>query len=459
MLKNTMKKTARIALMLSMFYTVMTPANVMANNDVDKAFCDAIRDEKTYDRKHYKSYKMLVQGDDGWIFRTFSDFRTDFSLTDTTIRNMKNLTKAFKSQGVEFVVLVPPTRGLLHSDKVRDVETLKYKFTDPERVQKNYVEFLKTLRKQKINIVGLPKQEIGQPFFYMRDHHWSPTGARITAEELATFIKGLGVYKTLDKTKYKTVSKGIIKFSGTGDKVFKSLCGTTLPTEDVEVFATEPLDSATGDDLFGDVIEPQTVLVGTSNSTATPSRSNFEGFLKDALSLDILNKSISGGSIDSALVSYLNTDHYKQRKAKLVIWEVPGYYNLNRWEGRVFRQVTPAIYGDCEGNSIMEAKGYKIKSGTSLLFKGLDKKKIEGSDYYVSMKFSKTIKDKFTINFSYVNKKKSKLGIYRSKRFPHDGQFFVALKDINYGPLAKIILDIPKKMDGLTLDARICKIP
>jgi len=154
MLKNTMNKTIQIVLALSIFYTVMTPVNVMANSDIDKAFCDAIRDEKTYDKKHYKSYKMLVQGDDGWVFRTFSDFRTDFSLTDTTIRNMKNLTKAFKSQGVEFVVLVPPTRGLLHSDKVRDAEAQKYKFTDPERVQKNYAEFLKTLRKQKINIVG-----------------------------------------------------------------------------------------------------------------------------------------------------------------------------------------------------------------------------------------------------------------------------------------------------------------
>lgn len=420
-------------------------------------FCDALSNEENYSKKNHV-YKVMVKGKDGWVFRSGKDFITDVPLTSRAVNRIKKIHTNFKEQGIDLVLLFPPTRGMLHADKIQPDDAKKFNYDNNDHARESYIKFLKTLQKEDIKIVGLPNQSVGDPFFYKRDHHWSPVGARIAAKELATYIKTLKNYKALTKTKYETTSLGEIDFESASDKIFKEICGTNLPSERIETFMTEPADAATGDDdLFGDIAEPQVVLVGTSNSTKVPSMANFEGFLKEALSTDILNMSISGGSIDSAITAYLNTDHYKEKKGKIIIWEVPGYYDVTKWEWRVYRQVTPAIHGDCEKDPIAE-NNIMLKKGVALLMKSLDDKKISGDDYYLSLNFSKPIKSKFTVNFNYSSKKRDKLSVKRSARYPHDGQFYVALKDKDYGPLSKIVLDIPSDMEGITLNARMCKV-
>ncbi len=431
------------------------------SGSLENIFCEALSVEENYDKNNLNAYKMMVAGKDGWVFRSFSDFKTDFPLTTTMIKNMTALHEAFAYQGIEFVLMYPPTRGIVHADKLSTEKGSLFNKKDAKLARKNYSKFVHVLKNRGIQIVGLPDQPVGQDFFYKRDHHWNPVGAKISAQALASYIKTQDVYADLAKTEYATKSTGITEFNGVADKVFKKLCDTILPVETVEGYVTEPVETIVSEaDLFGDRPDPEVVLAGTSNSTARPSMANFEGFLKEALSTDVLNASISGGSIDSPMISYLNSDHYKNKKAKIVIWEVPGYYDLPLWEGRVFRQVTPAVYGECQGVDIIaEIKDYDVRTGVSLLFRGLEERKISGSDYYISLDFSEPVTSKFTLYFGYDTKKKDKLSLYRSRRYPYDNQFYVALKENRHGNLSRIVLETPKKMKNLKLNAKLCKIP
>lgn len=428
--------------------------------DIKDVFCDALRVEKNYDDGNYKAYKMMVPGNDGWVFRSFSDFKVEYPMKPSAKAQLKIMQDAFKSQGIDFVTLYPPTRGMLHSDHLPKEEAERFGYSGSALARKNYKEFLEDLNNSGIEIVGLPDTPSGEPFFYMRDHHWDHNGAKKAAIAIASYVKNLPSYVDLTKTNFVTKSMGPFNFNGTADKVFKGLCNTVLPTEISEKFITERVADATGEaDLFGETPEPEVVLMGTSNSTLTPSVANFEGFLKESLSTDVLNMSVSGGSIDTSLISYLNTPHYKDKKGKVLIWEVPGYYDMTKWEGRIFRQAIPAIYGTCDGNAVVETKDLALKEGAFILFNDLDEKKIHGQKYYLSMTYSEPVRSKYKINFKYGNGKRNILKISRSKRYPHDNQYFALLKDNANGSLSKIVLDIPAKMADLTVSAAICKIP
>ncbi|NBV29476.1 hypothetical protein EBS02_10795, partial [bacterium] len=83
-------------------------------------------------------------------------------------------------------------------------------------------------------------------------------------------------------------------------------------------------------DLFQSDKAPEIVLIGTSNSVNSSSYSNFDGFLKEALGTDVLNLSKTGGGFSDSMAEYLNSDQFKKSPPKIIIWEIPSYYDLNK---------------------------------------------------------------------------------------------------------------------------------
>lgn len=431
-------------------------ASATKDIDANSLFCDALYKEETYKKGKYQSYKMLIPGDDGWIFRTTRDLGTDFEIKDSAKRYIKRIQDAFAERGYTFVMLYVPTRGLIHSDHISDENLKKYNFTDIDKMWGVYHDAVSSAKSYGINVVGLPKLPKGTDFFYKRDHHWNQAGAKMAAEALAAYVKTLPVYEGLSKTEYKTREVDPFEFTGTSDKVFEQICKTEQPSEKITRLSTEAVDLAqNSDDLFGDVQEPEVVLVGTSNSTIEPSFSNFEGFLKESLSTDILNMAISGGGIDSAMQAYLNTNHYKNKKGKVIIWEVPGYYDLNKHFG-MFRQVLPAINNDC-GDKALSSDKVKLNGTSTIVLDNLESHNVTGSNYYAYLKFEEPVKEHFTMDVRYV-KNRDKYKLRRSKRYPHDNEFYLNFKDSKREALEKIVLEVPKSMVGLSLEAKLCKM-
>lgn len=425
---------------------------------VRETVCAAMQKDETYKVKGMTVYKKIVAGDDGWVFRTGTDFRTDFSLLPQSVKYMKRLQDVFEAQGITFIYLVPPTRGLANGEHAtgKDPESVTFQKKRNE-AQAGYHAMLDTLTKAGVKVIGFPDLDSGKAYFYKRDHHWNPEGAKLAAERVASYIKAKPVYETLVKTPYVTKDMGVYDYSGPFAEILQPICKLFLMAEKTHKFETTLAENASSDAaLFDEKKFPEVVLVGTSNSSADPSVANFEGFLKEAMKTDVYNVSIVGAGIDTPLLSYLNSEEYRTHKPKIVIWEVPGYYDMDVWHSRIYRQAIPAVTGDCTSNPVAESKGIKIDAPSIAALKGLDAKKIAGSGNYLTFRFSEPVKKSVTLTFKYKNWEE-KYKINRSQRFPADHEFYMLLKDTKAGNLQAVNLQVPEDAMGKTVDVRICK--
>ncbi|NBX65405.1 MAG: hypothetical protein EBQ96_00185 [Proteobacteria bacterium] len=427
---------------------------------VRETVCAAMQNEDTYKTKGMAFYKKIVAGDDGWVFRTITDFRTDFTMVPQTLKYMKRLHDAFAAQGIEFIYLIPPTRGLANGEHAtgNDPESIAFQ-KKRDAAQAGYHDMLKTLGGAGMNVIGFHDLDTGKPYFYKRDHHWNPDGAKLAAERVASFIKTKPVYATLTKTPYMTKDMGVYDYSGPFAEILQPICKLFLMAEKTNKFETFLAEKASNEAaLFDEKKFPEVVLVGTSNSSADPSVANFEGFLKEALQTDVYNVSIVGAGIDTPLLAYLNSDEFRDHKPKVVIWEVPGYYDMDVWHSRIYRQAIPAIVGECSTSPVAEAKGIKVDAPSIAVLKDIGGKKIAGSGNYLTFRFSEPIKKPVTLTFKYKNWDET-YRINRSPRYPADGLFYMLLKDTKAGNLQGVTLQMPEEAIGKTVDARICKLP
>jgi len=82
------------------------------------SLCPEAHDEKNYVSRYQQNFTTLVQAQGDWLFRTREDLRTEFDTTPEGYRRMQMLHDAFKSKGVELVVVYQPTRGLVARNKL-----------------------------------------------------------------------------------------------------------------------------------------------------------------------------------------------------------------------------------------------------------------------------------------------------------------------------------------------------
>ena len=431
-------------------------ADVTPAEDVKSIFCAALQDPAQYDQNKFDSYKMLVSGNDGWIYRSDTDFRSDFSLSPEALDHLEEVARTFKARGMELVILLTPTRGMMHPAHIPGDVAQKYEFTDVDQAWKSYNQAVSSLRKLGIHVVSIERPPAEESFFFKRDHHWNPDGAHASAKAVAAYIKTLPIYESVTKVSFSTADLGPHEVEGASKKVFKKLCDTNQPTESIIKTATERSQAAAAQsDLFGDVAEPEVVLLGTSNSTMEPSFSNFEGFLKAALSADVLNMSVSGGGLDTAMIAYLNSDFYQRKPAKIAVWELPSYYDISK-QMNFFREAIPAAYGSCAGRAVMERKAVPVNDKSIVAIDQLTAEKITGKDYYLALKFKNPVGKSFVADLRYA-KNRDRFRFQRGGRIPSDDDFFVSLRDDKKEYLSKVILTVPEEVIGNEVDVAICK--
>ena len=80
--------------------------------------CPQAANRAAYTTRFLQSFTTLVQGKDGWLFRTDDDLRTSFGPDAEGMRSLKRLNAALQSRGVELVMVYQPSRGLMHADKL-----------------------------------------------------------------------------------------------------------------------------------------------------------------------------------------------------------------------------------------------------------------------------------------------------------------------------------------------------
>lgn len=451
-------KKAMVLLLAFSFLVVwggLSPA--MAGETPDFSECAALRDEKAYGKK-YEDYMYLLQGKDGWFFRTKQDLRMEFKADEDSRALFGKLITALKEKGTELVIAFPPPRGIAASAFLPKANEPLMKGYDPEVARENYRKFIQAMNEAGIRIVGVPDVKAEDAFFYKTDMHWTTAGAKKMALAVTEIMKKLPDYESLRKTEFVTSPAPDGLNEGHYNEALKALCGKEAPKEKAVQERTEPREKG-GDKttLFKDQPVPEVVLVGTSNSNREDFDLNFSGSLKQALSADVFNAAIAGGGIDDSMLAYLSSDMYRKTPAKFIIWEIPGYYNLNgEAAADALNQIIPAIYGDCK-KPLAESAPIVLDGKEVSLLDGLNGKRLESGKFYLSLSFDKPALKKFKIVITGADGEE-KTFKFSGSRNPDNKSFFHAPDTEGAAP-ASIAIQVTDEIKGYKAKVKLCAMP
>jgi alginate biosynthesis protein AlgX len=426
----------------------------------DFASCPRLREESGYG-EDWEDYAMLVPGKDGFVFRTHQDLRADFSVDLEDIAMWQNFVKTFKDRGIEIIIAYTPTRGLIARDLLPDNEPLLKDF-DSAAALASYSSMLQDLNLAGVHTVGVPDAKKPNEFFNKADQHWSQSGAMEMADSVAKGAAKLPNWNAIPKKKYVTTKIRKEYFEGRFNEALESICNFKVPEEVDIVTETALADKQSAEnDLFSEAVVPSIVLVGTSNSKKQDNDPNFEGHLKTALGADIFNAAVTGGGLDDSIVEYTTSEQFRTHPPKILIWEIPGYYDLG---GEVIRktlqQVTAGLNGFCAAPVAQRDTPLEITDEEiTVLDKTLGDKNISLAGHYVAMEFSLPVKNDFTMIMNSKGKKPEK---FKFKRPRTDGSrdFFYAPRGDGGRVFESIDFKVNKRLIGATLTKfQICKMP
>lgn len=385
------------------------------------------------------SFKMLIQGKDGWLFRSEDDLRMDFGPDPEGMKRLKGFRDALAARGTELVIVLQPPRGLMHAEALPRDAPVPY---DADIAHAHYVRALREMRAQGIAVPMLEQlaDQGGQGgYFFRGDHHWTPEGARRTAQIVAAQIRELPQYEALARKRFVTARNGLLAKRGTMQKAAKMLCGYGSPDQYVARYVTEPAGEA-GADLFGDTSTPQVTLVGTSNSDAAY---NFGGFLSEYLEADVLNAAMAGGGFDGALLSYLPSKEFQETPPRILVWELETYHNLS--DPDFYRQVMPLIDNGCSGAPVALQRELGLRMGRNeVLFNGGGAvRELRGRDHVLDLQFSDPSVSELRAVVWYTNGAKEHIHIEGAERIDRAGRFVLDLRnDGNWGDQVFLSLDV-----------------
>ena len=388
--------------------------------------CPQAADPASYNTKFLDSFRMLVQGSDGWLFRSQADLVTDFAPGPGDLDRLVEFQQALRERGVELVMMVQPPRGLMHADKLREVGY-------PYNAAAARASYERTLHALRANGIPVPDMErlLDEPgsadYFWRSDHHWTPEGTRRTAQLVAERVVQMPQYQQLPRQQFVTHREGILGRLGTLDNAAGRICGYGAPRQYLPRYVTEPVGGEGGAGLFGDESVPQVTLIGTSNSGAAY---NFAGFLSEYLQTDVLNASVVGGGMDGAMLAYLPSEEFKANPPKILIWELQHFHKLG--DDMFYRQAMPLMEGGCNGIDPILEREVTLKQGmTEVLFNGGGGSvlPIRGRDYILDVQYSDPRVREMRGVVWYTTGNKDSLRIEHAQRgASHEGRFVVELR-------------------------------
>jgi alginate biosynthesis protein AlgX len=307
-----------------------------------------------------------------------------------------------------------------------------------------------------VNLLDAPPPREGEDFFFARDFHWRPEGARAAAFAVKTRLVGDPVFDELPKTGYVTTdAKRAEPFRSAMLRALQRLCTDDLPQEKAELYETVAGGESGGVDLFGGDGTTPVALIGTSFSDIETF--NFVGFLQEALGLEVANYAISGGGAFTAMESYTHAGSLETAPPKLLVWENPAYDRLDGVGVSQFRQIIPSVYGYCEGAARLAETTVHIEAGgtAAMPIKTPD---ITGSGYYLALKASDTAIRNLQFDIRYANGDGEIFAISRSDRAKASERFFVEFSDDIPSAVSEVgIAGQPDRPTDFTV--QLCKAP
>ena len=390
--------------------------------------CPRASDPKAYVTQFLRDHQVLLQGRDDWLFHSKVELEANFPIEPQVLGDLGRLTRALKARGIDMLLLETPPRGLMHYAELQPGDQARF---DYPRALATFRKDLETLRRAGFVVPDyglLIEQKDPDDFYYHRDVHWTPEGARRTANLIADTVKKLPVYAKLKPQAFTTRQAGTSRQAGVLSLAASQLCGGHYPWEVSPTFVTEALDV----DPFADVPPPEVVIVGTSFS-GTPDY-NFADFLQQSLQTVVQNVAISGGGPDGSLAQYLTSETFQKTPPKLLIWELSRLQISNLSPG-VMRRLLSLIGNGCASQPVLLEAKVDIPAGddfTDVLFNGGHRMVMEKSeDLLVDLQFADAAVGEFLTEVWYLDGKHEVLRV-RLNDFTRTGGRFVL--EMNHAP-------------------------
>jgi alginate biosynthesis protein AlgX len=377
------------------------------------------------------------------------------------------LVAAFASQGTELAMVLLPTRGLMHRDKIRPDLTQGFDYQQASRSLSAYLNQLRDAGAIVPDIMQLVERPPTEEYFFRRDHHWTSTGARATARLVADQLLQHPLHAELTSKAYRTQAGATQYKDGTMNLALASLCGNHYGFQYVPGFQTVPeINDVSA--LFDEEPIPEVILVGTSNSASRDVENkqfNFDGFLKEYLSVDLLNFAMPGAGEYGSMTEYLHSDSYSAASPpKLIIWELPANYRLEK--PLMYRQLIPAIDGQCSDENTLlsnrlEAPGLEINERVELLSNtGDGRLDLAGHDGYLDIRAGNGNLKHFYLIVYYDNGTRDKVWI-RREAIVSGGQYYLELSkapEFRDANLLSVFLEPSEALKTPTsLEVRLCR--
>ena len=422
---SALRKILSIITLLAL-YVPHTVADILYEIEPCCTLCLEVNDDASYNTEFLKTSQQLVEGREGWLYRSRLDLMEKFGLNRLTMKELGRFRAALVDKGAELLLVYQPTRGLIHPEGLLNSSNELYDFN---LAFTSYKRALQQIRRTGIIVPDFPKlidKGDNPEFYFRRDAHWTPYGAMLTAQVVADTIKKLDLYPLLPKKSFTTHRTGLLGVNGSHQKAAYLICGTQSPPQYVDEFATEPTEESESD-LFGDSNLPQVVAAGTSFTNAKYNY-NFVGYLKEFLFTDILNIGLAGGGAIGSLLQYLPSEDFQADPPKLLIWEVPSYTSLS--SSYSYRQLVPLVYNGCKDKTSVLSRTSKLRNGVNeLLFNGGGEvKSLQSGDYLLDVQFSDPNIKRLNATVWYHNSRKERIKIKHRDRVDTQGRFVFELR-------------------------------
>ncbi|UVJ41723.1 hypothetical protein NVV94_13455 [Pseudomonas sp. LS1212] len=416
--------------------------------------CPQAAQATLYEQPTLKNYATLVEAKDQWLFRTKSDFRTDFGLDESGYKALKRLRDGLAQRGVELVLVLPPSRGLLHADRLTPLALANF---DQAKARQNYLQTLARVRDLRIlvpdftSLLGAP-QPAGQPFYFKGDHNWTPYGAERSALLVAQTLRGNDVLKELPHQVFASQPAGLLGRSGTLYKAAAQICGNGYAAQFVSRYQTQ---------AQGDAKVPAKVaLIGTS---ASSEAFNFAGFLEQYLQTPVSNFSVPAGGYDDSLIAYLLSDDFQKRPPAVLVWETDNLDSLQK--SSFYRQAMAALSDGCDSQAPLLRSHSTLHSGRNqVLFNGGGGTvyPIKGNRYQVDLKFADPSVHLVSATLTFMNGRQENINLSRPPSVNTRGRFVFELRaDADWDELTFLSMEVqpPLGATSMELSARLCAKP
>ena len=269
----------------------------------------------------------VVLGRDQWLFsdEEFNPIVNQEQNLQGNYALVEGVRQTLKDKGVKLVMAIVPAKTRLYPEHLGEAkpssihaELYQDFHAHAAAGQMLAPDLLGPLQQAKLN---------GQQVFLRTDTHWTPEGAQIAAQALAKTIAEQtplsGEPQRFVTEPAETIThKGDLRLFLPLDPLFENLMPATEPLQKRTTVAAG--DQAASDDALFANTEVPVALIGTSYS-ANPNW-NFVGALKQALHSDVVNYAEDGHGPILPMLSYLQSDAFKNSPPQVLIWEFPERY-------------------------------------------------------------------------------------------------------------------------------------